>query len=68
MPSPKNIDIVIEGDIVTIKIDLRKGSGLSSTGKSELIATTSGNLPIPGRVDYILGINCFKPIKKGEPE
>ena len=40
----KNVDWEIDGDILTIKIDLRKRFGLSTSGKSEIIASTEGDV------------------------
>ena len=39
---PDNIDLSIEGDILTIKVNLRRELGLSRSKKNILIATTSG--------------------------
>lgn len=55
----KNIDMNIEGNILTIKIDLTKDFGPSSTGKSITIATTEGNYAIPGREEKV-GVNVYK--------
>jgi len=49
----------IEGNILTIKIDLTKDFGPSSSGKSITIATTEGNYAIPGREEKV-GVNVYK--------
>ena len=36
----KNIDMTVEENILTIKVDLTKEFGLSSSGKSIIIAST----------------------------
>ncbi len=56
----KNIDLKIDGDILTIKIDLSKNFGKSKSGKTEIIASTAGNVSVPGREEVKLGINCYK--------
>lgn len=56
----KNIDMKVEGSILTIKIDLAKDFGPSSSGKSTIIATTEGNVSIPGAEDEKIGINLYK--------
>jgi hypothetical protein len=57
----KNVEMELEGDILTIRIDLTQEHGLSSTGKSVTVASTGGNLPLG--IDGIkLGINAFKPL------
>ncbi len=49
----------IEGNILTIKVDLSKEFGMSSSGKSQIIATTEGNYAIPGR-DEKVGLNVYR--------
>ena len=43
----KNCEINVNGDILTITVDLSKDFGKSSSGKSIIIASTEGNVPIP---------------------
>ena len=55
----KNIEMKVEGDILTIKIDLSKNYGPSKTGKSITIASSEGNVSIPER-DEKIGINVYR--------
>ena len=55
----KNVDYTIDGDILTIRIDLSKEFGASSTGKSIVIATTEGNVQLPNREER-LGLNVYR--------
>jgi len=55
-----NIDIELDGKTLILKIDLSENHGPSKSGKTTIIATTSGNTKIPG-TDAILGLNCYKP-------
>lgn len=55
-----NIETKVEGSILTIKVDLSKDHGPSSTGKSSIIATSSGNATIPGTDGIKLGLNIYK--------
>lgn len=55
----KNVDLNVEGNILTITVDLSKEFGASSSGKSIIIATTEGNYSIPGREEKI-GLNIYK--------
>ena len=55
----KNIDMKVEGDILTIKIDLSKNYGPSKTGKSITVASSEGNVSIPER-DEKIGINVYR--------
>lgn len=54
----KNIELKVDGNILTVKIDLSKTHGASSSGKSIIIATTEGNQVVaPG---IMAGINIYK--------
>ncbi|HQU28171.1 MAG: hypothetical protein KC563_01465 [Nitrospira sp.] len=58
----KNVDLKVEGKILTITVDLSQDFGPSSSGKTTIIATTEGNVSLPGREEKI-GLNIYK--KKG---
>ncbi len=55
----KNVDMSLVGNILTIKVDLAKDFGLSASGKTVIIATTGGNVPITDREEKI-GLNIYK--------
>ena len=55
----KNVELKVEGTILTISVDLSKEFGPSSSGKTTIIATTEGNISIPGR-DEKIGLNIYK--------
>ncbi len=55
----KNIEMKVEKNILTIKVDLTKTFGQSKSGKSEIIATTAGNIGIPG-TEAKMGLNIYK--------
>ena len=55
----KNVELKVEGTILTISVDLSKDFGPSSSGKTTIIATTEGNVSIPGR-DEKIGLNVYK--------
>ena len=57
--SVKNVDISVQGNILTIKVDLAKEFGPSSSGKTLIIASTEGNYPVPGRSE-VVGLNVYK--------
>jgi len=50
----------VQGDTLTIKIDLKKEFGPSSSGKTTIIATTEGNVAVPDHEDIKIGINVYK--------
>jgi hypothetical protein len=56
----KNVDLAVEGNILTIKVDLSKDFGPSSSGKTNIIASTEGNIAIPGREEVKIGLNIYK--------
>lgn len=53
-----NISAVVEGDILTLKIDLSKRNGKSASGKTTIVATSSGNQMVPG-TPVIIGVNAY---------
>ena len=55
----KNVELEVEGDMLTIKVDLTKEFGPSSSGKTIIIASTEGNVTIPGR-DEKIGLNVYR--------
>lgn len=61
----QNINLVIvkenDGDEnLIITINLTKDFGRSKSGKSTIIATTSGNVSIPDHSDIHLGLNLYR--------
>lgn len=55
----KNVEFSVEGNILTIKIDLSKEFGLSSSGKNTIVASTEGNVTVPDREEKI-GLNVYR--------
>ena len=55
----KNVDMTVEGNMLTIKIDLTKDFGPSSSGKTIIIASTGGNVSIPEREEKV-GLNVYR--------
>ena len=60
----KNVDMTVEGNILTIKVDLTKEFGPSSSGKTIIIASTEGNVSVLERSEKI-GLNVYR--KKPKP-
>ena len=56
----KNIEMTIEENILVIKIDLTKEFGPSASGKNIIIASTEGNVSIPGREEAKVGLNIYR--------
>jgi hypothetical protein len=55
----KNVELTVEGTLLTIKVDLSKDFGPSSSGKTTIIASTEGNVSILEREEKI-GLNIYK--------
>ncbi len=55
----KNIEMNVAGDVLTIKVDLSKTFGKSSSGKSTIIASTEGNISVPGKEEIKIGLNVY---------
>ena len=56
----KNVEMTIEGNILTIKVDLTKDFGPSTSGKTIIIASSEGNQSIPGKETVKIGLNVYK--------
>jgi len=51
--------MTVEGNILTIKVDLDKEFGPSSSGKTIIIASTEGNVSVADR-DEKIGLNLYR--------
>lgn len=56
-----NIKQQLNGNILTLTIDLSAAGERSKSGKSIVIATTSGNISVTGKPEFKLGLNLYKP-------
>jgi hypothetical protein len=56
----KNVEMKVEGNILTIKVDLTKDFGPSSSGKTVIIASTEGNVAIDGHEEAKVGLNVYR--------
>jgi hypothetical protein len=55
----KNVHLSVDGNILTITVDLSKDFGPSSSGKTIIIASTEGNVSVPDR-DEKVGLNVYR--------
>jgi len=60
----KNVEMKVEGNILTIKVDLTEEFGPSSSGKTIIIASTEGNVAVPENEEAKIGLNVYKYQKK----
>ena len=55
----KNVVMSVDGNILTITLDLSKEFGPSSSGKTIIIGSTEGNVTVPDREEKV-GLNVYK--------
>jgi len=56
----KNCEMKLNGDILTITVDISKKFGVSSSKKSIIIASTEGNVSIPDKENIKIGLNVYR--------
>jgi hypothetical protein len=62
----RNVTCKVEGTTLTLTVDLSAKGSMSASGKSEVIATTSGNLDVPGAEGVKVGLNVFRAADLGK--
>ncbi len=55
-----NLEMKVDGNKLVITADLSKSAGPSKTGKTTIIATTSGNVSVAGHEGIKVGVNIYK--------
>ena len=55
----ENMEMTVEGDTLTVKIDLTRDLGLSKSQKTRIIASSRGNAKVPG-TDATIGLNLYR--------
>ena len=58
----KNCDLKLVGNILTITIDISKDFGIEASGKSVIVASTEGYVPLPKKDDMKIGLNVYKKV------
>ena len=56
----KNCEMTLDGNILTITVDISKEFGKSASGKSIIISSTEGNVSIPEKEDIKIGLNIYR--------
>lgn len=56
----KNVEMKVEHGKLIVTVDLTKELGPSASGKSVMIATTEGNMDVPGEPDVKIGLNVYR--------
>jgi hypothetical protein len=62
--SMKNVEIKVDGNKLMLIVDLSQEFGLSASGKSITVASTEGNVSVPGYEEVKIGLNVYKPRPK----
>ncbi len=62
MAIPQNVQMEVQNGILVIRVDLSQSFGPSSSGKSIIVASTGGNVAIPGREEMKVGVNVYRPL------
>ncbi|MCQ2377366.1 MAG: hypothetical protein MJ006_05125 [Methanocorpusculum sp.] len=63
----KNVNMSVDGNILTIKVDLSQDFGPSASGKTIIIGSTLGNKAVSRAFpDVRVGVNVYKVIEKAE--
>jgi len=62
----KNVQMSVKDNTLTITVDLSKEYGPSSTGKSIIIASTEGNVSVPGSEGIKIGLNVYRSRPRGK--
>lgn len=55
----KNVDLKVEGEKLVITVDLKARHGKSASGKTTIVATSEGNISVPGHEEIKLGLNLY---------
>ena len=57
----KNVNMAVDGNILTITIDLTQDFGASKSGKTTVVASTLGNVGLPAPYENVkIGLNVYK--------
>ncbi|HMM20604.1 MAG TPA: hypothetical protein PKA10_07675 [Selenomonadales bacterium] len=58
----KNVDLHVNGNILTITVDLNEEFGPSHSGKTIIVASSEGNQSVPGTADVKIGLNVYRKV------
>jgi len=61
----KNVEMTLEGTTLVIRVDTTKSFGVSSSGKSTIIASTEGNQDVDGLPGAKIGLNVYRKVRGG---
>ncbi len=56
----KNVVMREEGTKLIIEVDLTQEFGPSKSGKTIIVASTEGSVPVPSKPEIQVGVNVYK--------
>jgi len=56
----KNVNMRVEGDELVIRVNLKENHGPSKSGKTTIIASSEGNVSVPGDAFVKIGLNIYR--------
>ena len=60
----QNVELQVKDGKLVITVDLSKSFGVSGSGKSTIIASTGGNVSVPGQESVKVVLNVYRPLGK----
>jgi ABC-type phosphate/phosphonate transport system ATPase subunit len=60
----KNVEMKVEHGTLIVTVDLTTELGPSASGKSVLLASTEGNVDVPGAPAVKIGLNVYRKKKR----
>ena len=55
----KNVEVKVDKGVLTLRVDLKKRFGKSSSGKTTIIASSEGNQSVDGVDGVKFGLNVY---------
>ena len=56
----KNVQMTVEGKTLVIRVNLEERHGRSASGKTTIVASTEGNVSVPGQDNIRVGLNVYE--------
>ena len=63
----RNIEVYVKDGTLLLKVDLSLPGMLSQSGKNTVVATTAGNMQVPGAPDFAVNCNVFRYTRPDDP-
>ena len=53
-----------DGNTLVLTIDLTQDQGPSYSGKTQIVATTNGNIRVPEHSDILISVNAYRRLRR----